>query len=248
MKTSLTIVLMALFIQVSAQNKTSIVFIDNSASTVLDEALKERKRKQLLNTLWGQIQNNGDRVILSFIYEASGSISNKKEYVFQTPSLNTDKLTPQRAKIAEQNYRKLIQDKRKSFVINVVNDALAFKENRPMTHILDVLPLLSHFTQEFGALNIYFFSDMIEDSPHRNLLKTNISTVEQSEGFGREDAKKIVKAFNIKSDFLKDNQVQVYLAVPAMESRPVFKWLPSYWNGVFTSMGLQSENLKFNSL
>jgi len=232
-------------LQAQTETKTTVIFIDNSASSVDDSSVLDSKRENLLETVWNAAQIDGSIVILSYIYENSSSVSNKRVFKFEAPKLDETALVGSELDFERERLLDAIEEERAYFTELVVEKALAYKPDRPATYILSTLSLLQSWKQEYGSLNVAYFSDMIEASNVRALANTKFSTLEQARNLGRVDAKKTADTYELKSHFLKDVSVSVFLPVQDMDNRKVFRFLPAYWGEVFSSVGLSSSNLKF---
>ncbi|MGG8496827.1 hypothetical protein ACQY1Q_10445 [Tenacibaculum sp. TC6] len=238
-----------LFAQIDSKNtqKTTVVVIDKSEE-ITDKVILEKCRQKLQTIIWNACQKNGDKIVISYIFENSGSMTNKTEFTLTLPSLDIAKLSPQKQKLMRRKFESIIKQKRISFVKEVTQKALSYNKERPRSHILDVLPLLSKFRQIYGVYDLYFISDLIEFSTYRNLHKTHFSSANSAQKIGQQDAKKIARKFNLQESFLQGISIYVYFPVNEMETRPIFEWLPYYWNSVFQTYGANPTNIKYQKL
>lgn len=247
MKTVTTIILF-LFLStlLSAQNRTTVILVDNSASLSQDSSLLRQKARNIMEVAGKAIRSKGDRVILAYIYENSSSVSNGTEFVFDPPILNTVGMGVQQTRLAEINFKKKYKKARKRFLVTVVKQAIAYEPDRPGTHILSTLSLLQRWNRQYGSLDVAFFSDMIENSSEfRHLNNTKFKDIQQATITGQNDAQKVAHTYGLSEKFLNDVSVTVWLPVKDMDNREVFRWIKPYWLGVFSSFGLSSSRLKF---
>ena len=240
-----TIISIAFCFQLKAQNTISFVGVDYSLSTVNSSKGLEAKNRNLLKVLLERIQTNGDRVVISFIYENSASVSNQKEFVFKYERPEIKSRRPNTIKAKNREYDE--QEKRAKilFIRTVAKYAFSHKPDRPSTHILSMLSLLQNVKNEYGKFNIYLFSDMLEASDRRVLGNTTFDSAEEAKKVGTSDAEKVAQFYGLENDLLHDVQIKVFLPNEDMDNQTVNQFLNHYWLGAFGRFGLLSSHLKF---
>lgn len=230
----------------NAQN-TTVTLIDNT-ELIEDAGLLKKRQQVFQNTVWKAMKQNGDRVIISYVYENSGNRLNQREYILRIPLLRTEHLTPQKAKIAKLKHKKLIKKLRKEMVLKITNECLSYNMYRPQTHILGIFPLMQEWKNKYGNYSLVILSDMIEFSSYRNHYKTYPKNNKTARELGEKDAHRIRKDFSLRDDFLKGISIVVRIPIHDMDSRKIFVWLPDYWQGAFSIFGSDESTLDIKRL
>lgn len=232
--------IMMLFLSMTYAQNTTLFLIDNSEE-IKDEKLLQKRKTRFQEDVWRSLKKDGDKVAISYLYEMTSSISNRKVYTLKLKPLRTEKLTNQQAKIAKIRYQKYVKHKRRELVIDITNEVLQFNETRKASHILSALSHIAFFKKKYNVDRIYFHSDMVENSPIRSHYKTRINSPYKAKELGKKDALIIQKKYLLDDNFLKDVQITIYMPLKAMETRKMFEWIPLYWGGVFDFFGNQNQ-------
>lgn len=216
--------------------KTSIIMIDRSGSIVKDS---DREMKRGLNIAQAEFRKPGDEIVVIMIYAGTDNPGNTFRYQVDIPFPNLSGVPDAEMK---DKLRKFRTDLNREIAYKaglMIKQTFSVTKTSPETHLLasidkihDELTANTDSNREFS---LYFFSDMIEFSPHR---KFDVTEPMKAKRLGKEDVSLISNYYGLEKDCLKRlSKVEVLLPIKVMGGHGLHTASKYYWNEIFTTFG-----------
>ncbi|MGH1387875.1 hypothetical protein [Kordia sp.] len=240
-KTILSVILCLVFsMGLQAQRNTVLIFQDYSGSVKANENHIAKQKTVLKTILLKHIQKPNDRVIVSYLFHNSASVTNQREFVFENPTKREAKTkvetTRQKSQLLRAKFR---------FITNVLQAFETRQKRSHQTRILEAIPKIHALAGDKDTLKIIFLSDMLESSPRRELSRINSKL--DAETKAKYDAQRIINDFGISKVKYPNITIDCYLPLGMMENQTAYQFLNFYWTTVFKIV-FDTENLKFHIL
>jgi len=242
MKTRISIISLCLSVSmlIHAQH-TTIFFKDHSGSINQSAAQIARETTILKTVLLKNINEPNDRVMISYLYRNSASVSNVKEFVFTLPQNSNQPLT-EIEKVRQKSQTMQV----KFGFINQVSNALQTQEKKSNeTRILEALPRIDEAVKQSETVTVIFFSDMLESSPRRQF--TRINSKADAETKAQQDIDQLMQDFGLVASNHPDLTIACYLPVGEMENGISFQFIEYYWRAIFKHL-FGTQNIQFSTL
>ena len=229
------------FLTTSHAQHTTIFFKDHSGSISQDANEIDQEITIVKKVLLENINAPNDRVMISYLYKNSASVSNIKEFVF---TLSRNSKQPETAIEKARQQSQLMQAK--FGLINRISSQLhTSKEKSSETHILEVLPRISEALKTSEKITVVFFSDMLESSPRRQLIRINSKV--DAETKAKQDVSQLMQDFGLSASKNPNLKIVCYLPLGELENSTSFQFIEYYWLTVFEHL-FGTNNLKFVTL
>lgn len=232
---------LCLFTNICAQTTTTLIFKDHSGS-IQPSADQVKTEAMILKTiLLKTVKQKGDRIIISYLYRNTNSVSNTKELVFDPSIGNTDATD----KLAQARAKSQLMKAKFGFINRVGQTLWTDEMKSDQTRILEALPKIGSYLKEGGNVHVVFLSDMLESSPRRELL--SIRSKEGAEAKAKQDVSQIMTDFDLTASSYPHLTIDCYLPLVMMERTQALQFVPYYWKTVFSHL-FGTQNLKFHTL
>lgn len=232
-----------------SQGRTTFVFIDKTTSVDPDSFIMAKNRSWLQKVIKENALEAGDKIVLSFIYDNTSSASNKTEFLFHPPQMETRGMSSSEARIAKVKYDKRVRAYRKNFAEKIITQAFSHEPCLSGTDVVGSIQLLSNLSSVYSShiLKAYYFSDMQECSLFRYMYcgdaNSKLKSFEQAQKMGEEDYQRIIQRYQLSTDCLKSiSEITVIFPATELDSDEAFALLPQYWNSIFKDFGVPSIN------
>ncbi len=243
---SLAIFLFVLISTVTAQDRTTVVFIDKTMSVEQDSLVHENNCQWLRKIVKENVQEAGDKIILSFIFENTSSLANKYEFTYRPPKPQTGRMSSSEARIVKVKYAKRLRSYKKRFSKKILDKAFSSSLTGSSTDVIGTIKLLSDFSKETQQpIKSFYFSDMQECSHFRELACGNrtkkVTTYNQAQLLGKEDYQRVQQRYQLARDCLRQvSEITVIFPAKEMDTNTSYAILPQYWTVLFKSLGVKS--------
>ena len=143
--------------------------LDFSGSCTPQGYINEPTIQKVHSLLSAHFQNDGDFVVLSYLFGNSAAVNNAKVYTMKIPTLEAA-FRDSDSKLQTVSNRGLQTRVKKSLIDKIVSDIKAVKA--PAAQKSEILEGLIHVKRSVNAssLHVVFFSDMIENSSIRRFI------------------------------------------------------------------------------
>ncbi len=230
-----------------SKNKTSIVFIDKSGSISKDSLILQMYQSQLTSIISNTINVNGDKVILSFIYEQTDNKANQYVFTYKPPTERKSTGRGNNKRLEKIRFNQRLRSYNKQFTNQVLLKAFSTPSSRSQTYIVGSIAKMRDLVVQDSShqYSVYFFSDMIESSSFRNMSfsKGGIQSYSEAERLAKTDFSRISKQFYLKKNCLSlIEEITVIFPAKEMDTNKAFAVIPAYWDYIFRQFGVQRIN------
>jgi len=243
MKNKIYIVILLACFNYGNSQTTTIVFMDKSSSLHTDDELLAKKTKILEGVFREGIKNEGDQIVLSYIFSNTASPSNAHYFSYEPPEPLDMKMTKMEKEIAhvehEQQKRRYKKNLRKSFI----DKALKYENSNTGTSVFGCFPIIQTVVERNrnSKVSVYIFSDLEECSEFQNLYCKGANTFasyDQAQEMACSDLERAKEVFQVDSDLLsKLKSIKVFLPSKDLSEKKSFVYLPKYWAKIFEGLG-----------
>lgn len=228
----------------SQSKQKLLLFVDKSMS-MDDDSLVYQKLKAAVNDALAVIDQEGEEVIISYLYENTGAKSNAFTHTYHppqpqyTPGLNTNE-----QKIADMAYEQKMRLYNVGFREEIQHAVFHFKPTGKQTRIIETLPILKDWCKKGKAeITVLYLSDMIESSSFRSMrfYGSGITSHEKARRTAQSDFKRLQnREYNLSDSSLVCVQsVKIILPAVAMNKNAAFTYAPTYWSELLHALGVQ---------
>lgn len=232
------------------QNQTTIVFVDKSLSSHLEDSFVRQKYLHWFDKIVeSHIRTPGDRIYISFIYENTGNRSNRTVFEYSPPLEDYSGMSSNEKRLATIQFKKRLENYREKFIQSIITKAFAPETNRMQTDIFGSIPHIFDIAEQRTGrrLQVYFLSDMVECSDFLCLSfgsgTGSIHSNETAQEQAKKDLEQIQTRFQLSSDCLSGiNTLTVIFPSKEIDDRLEFSLAPAYWTTIFKGLGVQKIN------
>ncbi len=235
--------------KVSVKNRTSVLFIDKSTSTEADAFIEQKNKKWLRKAIKENVQTDGDKIIVSFIFENTSNITNKYEFIYHPPRPKTGRMSTNEMRIAKVKFTKRLRAYKKNFATKILTTAFTKESKATATDVVGSIKLLTDIsTANSGqVIKVFYFSDMQECSSFKHLScghpKSSVTSFDHARTLAQKDVKRIVARYKLSKSCLKNVAgISVIFPSKELDTNHAFSILPEYWNFIFNELGVSHIN------
>lgn len=231
--------------QVIKPKGTLLVFFkDQSASVKTDSTSRETTIKWVKAYLNDYLQPNTD-VLVTAIDNYSSVTTTNHDYFLWVSSPKED--NTQVKSEEELQLEQLEQNTKSKSKIREIKNAVIEKlfkvntteERANQTAILETIPYLAKL--DYTSIRIVYLCDLVQESGRRDFTKTSwpMPSKEFAQNLAKQDARILIKEFNIQNGFEKVKSISVL--IPQSASKAHLNNLNHYWDVLFLKLGFRHE-------
>ena len=233
----------------SVINRTTVLFIDKTTSTEADNFITEKNQNWVKKAIKENVLSDGDKIIVSFIFENTSNITNKYEFVFHPPKMKTGRMSTNEARMAKVKYARRMRSYKKNFTDKVLATAFTIKAEATATDVVGSIKILSDIaTANSGqVIKAFYLSDLQECSSFNHIAcghpKSEISSFDHARTLAKKDVKRILARYKLSNNCLKNvAEITVIFSSKKLDTNTAFSILPEYWNVIFNQLGISHIN------
>jgi len=233
----------------SVRNRTTVLFIDKTTSTEADNFITEKNQKWVKKAIKENVLTDGDKIIVSFIFENTSNITNKYEFIFHPPKKKTRRMSTNEARLAKVKYAKRMRSYKKNFTDKVLATAFTIKAEATATDVVGSIKILADIaTANSGqVIKAFYFTDLQECSHFMHRMcghpKSEISSFDHARTLAQKDVMRIVARYKLSNNCLKNvAEISVIFPSKMLGTNIAFSVLPEYWNVIYNELGVSHIN------
>jgi hypothetical protein len=224
----------------ASPRKATVVFLDKSLSVNQNQAFVTAKYQRILReVIQENIQRKGDRLEVYFVHENTAK-AKALELVSQSELEDQESANATDREAAQTAYELAIQKERARFQQQALAqlEAPNPSKSNQYTDLRASLGALNELAGEGYAVQVYYFSDMVESMPgsdRRDFHTTPPASEQQADEWARTDAAAL------RDELPNLSSVVVRLVLPFEPTSSTVRNNPTvtrYWNTLFRELGV----------
>lgn len=222
----------------------ALVFVrDQSGSIQNGEEENLRLKKYLKKSFFVRLTPKTDLILMQ-VDNFSGAPTNRIVIPYEEPITNGAEdlgdnetlKTFEKQNAEKRGFRKMEHN----FYNKFFSEPLFKKSSR--TCILDLIPQLEKQVANYGSVNLYFYSDMLEDSGYRVMINSLADSKNTAEEMADEDLKKLEMKYG-KPEGGFSHVKNISIIIPTHTYPDKLDILQFYWKRIFESLGFKGKIL-----
>ncbi len=226
------------------QHKGLILFIDHSSSMTTHD-FSQTESRILRKLLIDHFKNNGDFVVVSYLFSNTASISNKTEYVFRFKPLSTKGLSSQEAALKKANYQGHKRRYKNTLIERILRNKMTNVPKANQSEILESLVQINRIKDKALQLEIIYLSDMEESSDYR--LFREINSVTKAIDCAKKDLKTLISDYHLPTYIIKPTRIKCYFPSNTLDNKNALLYVEAYWREIFQSF-FRHSSIQFLTL
>ena len=231
------------------KNTSTIIFVDKSGSVSTDSSVLQKNNEILNSIITEKAVNEGDEIIVSFIYEQTSNRSNHYVFTYRPPTLDVSGKSSNVARLTNVKHKQRIRSYNKQFSSKVIEKAFSILPSRKRTDVIGSIKKLTDLTSANDSRDyfVYYFSDMIEYSDFRRMHfgknDNTITSYSEAQSLAKKDVPRIIKKLDLQENCLSGiSEISIIFPAEIMHVNQAFTFLPEYWNYIFKHLEVKKIN------
>lgn len=237
---------LSVFVQCQ-ETPTTLLFIDKSPSAL--KHYGDNLDDLVLDVLKQEIADDSHDLVISFIYEGTESLLNRKLFSYQIDEKpDVTGLSAYKARQAQLQYRKSVLIYQRNFAKKVIDYISSKTLAHTQTNIWGTLRVMQEVqAQRKTGISVVIISDMIPTShvQYHCTGGVQIQSYEAAKNHAIKDSKRLRSTLQLDSNILRRvGSVQIHLLGDALSTSKAPIFLPLYWDTAFKQFQIDEILLK----